>query len=466
MFTALYQIAKNTMRESLREPIFLLVLLTAMCMMGLFPIFTMFYFHAQEKLVVDSAMATTMIFGWVTAVLIASYAISREIDNGTALLLLSKPVRRPVFIVAKILGVLGAVSCFWALAAMATLINLRVAQDQFRMDFVVMGIYFGAIILSFVLAGIHNYVVRSSFPMTTVICMLILMPIVTILAHFLHYQGAHVGLNTTCIPALILILYSVWAMATLATALSTRLNLVSNLLVCLVLFMLGLMSDYLFGRQAREPWYDSVPKGEGTLWMCQYRFAPTEMTKVGKWERPVDLDHEWGFVVWSDQTKPVELQVLGESPEAMWRDGQGWKKNPNDLDSPAEYMATYDKETQKWSVVHIRHERDDVEPGATGLDAAFTSVVFRRGNNPPRVPDGGNYVNPYPTGGSFVMSAFYALIPNWQLFWMADALSANVAIPVTYVVYGGIYVVLMIIMLMVFAVAMFWEREVGTQIIN
>ena len=84
MFTALYQVAKNTFRESLREPIYLLVLISALCLIGLFPIFSMFVFRAQERLVIDSAMATTMLFGWGVAVLISSYAVSREINNGTA----------------------------------------------------------------------------------------------------------------------------------------------------------------------------------------------------------------------------------------------------------------------------------------------------------------------------------------------------------------------------------------------
>ena len=89
MFTSLFQIAKNTFRESLREPIYLLITLVTLCLIGLFPIFSLFVFSAQEKLVIDSAMATTMVFGWGLAILISSYAISREIDNGTALLLLS-----------------------------------------------------------------------------------------------------------------------------------------------------------------------------------------------------------------------------------------------------------------------------------------------------------------------------------------------------------------------------------------
>ena len=92
MFTSLYQIARNTFRESLREPIFLLVLLSALVLIGFYPVLTLFVFFAQEKLVVDSSIATMMVFGWGLAIMIASYAISREIDNGMALLLLSKPV--------------------------------------------------------------------------------------------------------------------------------------------------------------------------------------------------------------------------------------------------------------------------------------------------------------------------------------------------------------------------------------
>ena len=468
MFTALYQIAKNTFRESLREPIFLLVLLSALCMIGQFPVFSMFVFRAQEKLVVDSAMATTMIFGWVIAVLIASYAISREIDNGTALLLLSKPVRRPVFIIAKILGILSAATVFWFLCAVATLISLRIAADQFRIDMTVMGLYFGAIGLSFALAAVHNYVTRSSFPMTTVLVMVVLIPIVAVAAHFLKYESygeEHPGLALHIIPALVLILYSVWAMASLATALSTRFNLVSNLLICSVLFMVGLMSDYLLGRHTREPWSDTVPGGKATLWISQYRFAPTEMGAVGKWERPEKIDAGEAFVVWSDQETPAELSVMGTQPEKLWNDRAGWKDNVVDLDGPARHLAIYDPETQAWDKRQILNEAATVPKSAKGLDAAYVSYVFRRSNNPPRVPTGGTYVSPYPNGGSFLASILYAFVPNWQLFWMADALAAKKTIPTSYVVYGGVYVVIMNVFFMLLAIALFWNREVGKQII-
>ena len=58
-----------------------------------------------------------------------------------------------------------------------------------------------------------------------------------------------------CLFSLLLVLFAIWAMGTLATALSTRLPLVGNLMVCGVIFVIGLMSDYLLGRHAAGNWF-------------------------------------------------------------------------------------------------------------------------------------------------------------------------------------------------------------------
>ncbi len=316
MITSIYQIAKNTFRESVREPIYLLVLLSALCLIGCFPIFTLFVFREQIKLVVDSAMATTMVFGWIVAVLCASHAIAREINNGTALLMLSKPVRRPVFIVAKICGILMALAVFWFLTGLATLIAVRVAKDQFWLDNTVLSIYFGALVLSCAIGGIHNYITRSSFPMAAVVSMLVVMPLAAFVIYFLPVDGSQQGFAWGLVPALILILYSVWAMGTLATALSTRFDLISNLMICAMIFVVGLMSDYLLGRFAESNWLAKV---------------------------------------------------------------------------------------------------------------------------------------------------LYACIPNWQLFWMADALAVKKQIPLEYVLLGGLYILLFLVLFVGMAVLMFWHREIGCQ---
>jgi len=316
VLASLYQIAKNTFRESVREPIYLLVLLSALTLIGIYPIFTLFVFRQQVKLVVDSAMATTLVLGWVIAVLCASHAIAREITNGTALLLLSKPVKRPVFIVGKMAGILCSLGVFSFLTSLATILAVRVAKDQFWLDNKVLGIYFGALVLSCAVGGICNYVSRSSFPMSTVMALLVIIPAATALIYFMPVKEGQARLAWHLVPAMILILYAVWAMGTLATALSTRFELVSNLMICSVMFVVGLMSDYLLGRHAE---------------------------------------------------------------------------------------------------------------------------------------------------GNLLISALYACIPNWQLFWMADALAAHKAIPMTYVLWGGVYIMLFIALFLVLAVMMFWHREVGTQ---
>jgi len=74
------------------------------------------------------------------------------------------------------------------------------------------------------------------------------------------------------IPAQLLILCAVFIMGTFATAMSTRLDLVSNLLVCGVVFMLGLFSDYLFGRLADKSFaaaalYSIIPNWQ-LFWMA------------------------------------------------------------------------------------------------------------------------------------------------------------------------------------------------------
>jgi len=316
--SALYQISKNTFRESLREPIFLILLLSTLSLIGFFPTFALFVFREQVKLVVDSAMATALLFGWITAVLCASHAIAREINTGTALLLLAKPVKRPVFILAKILGILGALTVFWFLTAVATLMSVRVAKDQFRIEYYSFACFFLALALSCGYGGLRNYLKRVPFPMEAILGMVVILPLTAFATYWIPAgeKGALLPYSWEIVPALILIWYAILAMGTLATALSTRLDWVANLVVCSVVFVVGLMSDYLIGRHA---------------------------------------------------------------------DG-----NP-------------------------------------------------------------------------VLTFLYAIIPNWQLFWMADALAAKKVIPWEYVLLGGVYISLFVGAFLLLAVAMFHNREVGKQ---
>jgi hypothetical protein len=67
------------------------------------------------------------------------------------------------------------------------------------------------------------------------------------------------GVDWNMIPAAMLILFALWILAGLAIACSTRLDIIPTLAICSAFFLLGIMSDYLFGRPAdKGSWWASV----------------------------------------------------------------------------------------------------------------------------------------------------------------------------------------------------------------
>ena len=88
-----YKLTRNTFIECIREPVYYLMLLCALCVNGLFPLAAMFVFRQQIKFVVDSVMASSLLFTLVVAVICSAHTISREMRNGTILLLLSNRSR-------------------------------------------------------------------------------------------------------------------------------------------------------------------------------------------------------------------------------------------------------------------------------------------------------------------------------------------------------------------------------------
>ena len=244
-----YHVARNAFRESLREPIFFLLLSSAVMLIGLFPTLSLFVFKEQIKLVIDSSMATTMVFGLIAAVLCASHTVSREIRNGTVLLLMSKPVPKGNFILAKIAGIIAALSVFVFICNVASLISLRIARDQFQLDFFTMYVYYGLLLAATVFGAVRNYILRRSFASSAVVGMLVLM---TVAVLFYYFLSKDVTLYSGVMPAFILIFFSVWIMGVITVTLSTRFDIVPNLTICSVLFFSGLVSDYFFGKTAEE----------------------------------------------------------------------------------------------------------------------------------------------------------------------------------------------------------------------
>lgn len=316
-----YQISRNTFRECLREPIYFILLASALTLIGLFPSMSLFVFREQIKLVIDSAMATTLVFGLIAAVLCASHTVSREMRNGTVLLLMSKPVHRWTFIIAKIAGIGLALCIFVFICNCATMTSLKIARDQFQLNFALMYIYFGIIVLAVVFGGFRNFSAHASFSSNTVMALLVLIPLLTV-TYFLLPESPHGaedehGGYLRVIPALILIFHSVCAMGVITVAISTRLDMVPNLTVSAMIFFMGLLSGYFLS-------FDS----------------------------------------------------------------------------------------------------------------------------------GNAFIN-------FAAGILYAILPNWQFFWLADALAANRPIPMSYMLWATVYVILYIFLCSLWALALFQNREMA-----
>src|SRR5437762_12533918 len=113
-------IASNAFMELVRQPVFLLLMTSS----AAFEIFlaTPYYFAFgdEPKLVKNSVLAVMLLSGLLGSVLSASASLAREIRTGTALAVLSKPVGRAQFLLAKYVGLALALT-------LMTLVNLIAA---------------------------------------------------------------------------------------------------------------------------------------------------------------------------------------------------------------------------------------------------------------------------------------------------------------------------------------------------
>ncbi|MBR2345210.1 MAG: hypothetical protein IKA71_05430 [Lentisphaeria bacterium] len=239
-----YRIAVNSFREAIREPVYFLMLAGALLLITHYPWITIFVFFEQLKLVVDGAMATTMLFSLAMSVLCASSTVSREISSGTVLLLLSKPISRWSFVFGKIAGISAAALLFWLVCASASVVAVYVAVDQFRMNFVLYGISAGMIVLACVSGGVMNFLRGSSFSEYFTYAATVLM--LGMMIYCIKFQP-HPELSLENLgKALILLAPAILIMAVLAVGCSTRMDVIPVLCTCTVLFFLGLVSSYLF----------------------------------------------------------------------------------------------------------------------------------------------------------------------------------------------------------------------------
>jgi ABC-type transport system involved in multi-copper enzyme maturation permease subunit len=252
-----FTIAGNAFMELVRQPIFLLLMTGSV----LFEIFLAvpyyFAFGDEPKLVANSTLAVMLLSGLFGAVLSASSSLAREIRTGTALAVLSKPVGRAQFLLAKFAGLAAALTVLSYVNMVGVLLGSKMAFDAYgSTDVKALEIFGGAIALSYAVGGFSNFFLRRPFVSDTVFAMLVLCTVAAFVIFQFTTQVASLGtrgeVNWNLLPAGILVLFALWILAAIALACSTRLDTIPTLAICSAFFLIGLMSDYFFGQRATQ----------------------------------------------------------------------------------------------------------------------------------------------------------------------------------------------------------------------
>lgn len=250
--------------ELVRQPIFLLLMTGSV----LFEIFLAvpyyFAFGDESKLVKTTTLAVMLLSGLFGAVLSASASLAREIRAGTALAVLSKPVGRAQFLLAKFTGLAAALTLLAYVNLVGVVTASWMAFDAYgKTDVTAIAIFGGAMALAYGLGGFSNFFLRRPFVSDAVFAMVVMVTVAAfVILQFTQQMeslGQKAAIDWRLIPAGILILFAFWIFAAVALACSTRLDMIATLAVCSAVFLVGLMSDYLFGLPAaRGNWWASI----------------------------------------------------------------------------------------------------------------------------------------------------------------------------------------------------------------
>lgn len=271
MFNRLLIIAKNTFIETLRQPVYAIIIVFALILMVLAPTVSMYTLDEDIKLLRELGLSTLFLAGLFIAVFSATGAITEEIETGTITTVLSKPISRPVFVLGKFFGLSGAVLLAHLICTIAYLMAIRHgvlerATDEVDWTVIVAGA--GAILITFILTGFLNYVYDWHFSATGItfaaIFLVVGMLFLSVVDRDWSFNPADNEIHSFDIYAAVLLLLALLTLVALAVLFSTRFNVVLTLSCCVGVFLLGLISDWVFGRFAArsltDPAYELMDK--------------------------------------------------------------------------------------------------------------------------------------------------------------------------------------------------------------
>jgi len=257
--TKFFAIAGNTFIESIRQPVFGIIVAVAVVLIALSPYMTFFTLMNSEKLIKDMGLATILLSGLLLSAFSASNVIAAEIDNKTVLTVISKPMGRVSFILGKFLGI--AASLGLATYLLTLILTLSVGSGGWEASvqevhwIVVAGIG-AAFAVTVAAAAFANFFSDKPFASAAMIYAVPVFTICFAIYWFVRIKQGNMPSLIVIDPqvayACVLVFWALLVLAAVAVAASTRIHVVVNVALCSMVFLLGLLSDYLFGRFAQQ----------------------------------------------------------------------------------------------------------------------------------------------------------------------------------------------------------------------
>lgn len=252
----LITIARLTALEASRQPIFLLLTTSVIVFTGLMPVLITHVIGDAARMVRDSALALQLVSGLILACYAASATITRELRQGTLASIVSKPISRSLFLLAKFAGVAFIMFAYALTTTLATMLSARTASIAFVYDWWGIGPLLAAVLLAYAWSALQNFITRVPFVSRAYLTLSLAVAAAFLVSCFVPsaYGASSFGaaLPWAILPAGLLLALAMILFSALAVALATRLDMLPTVSLCFALLLAGMMSDYLFGSRADE----------------------------------------------------------------------------------------------------------------------------------------------------------------------------------------------------------------------
>ena len=213
----------------------------------LLPMFTIYRMGDIGRFARDGALAFQAVLGLLVCAYAASVALRGELSSGTAAMVLTKPVGRPTFLLAKYLGILVPLIWFSLACAAASMgaayisLNFSMVDDQFAaMPFALL--FLGAVPCSLLVGAAVNYRYRTPFSAIAFRALPQLLGLVlagALLGGMVHADD----LPWSSALASLTIFLMLAVLAAICLTLSTRLRAAPAVCGAVAIFSCGLLSD-------------------------------------------------------------------------------------------------------------------------------------------------------------------------------------------------------------------------------